>query len=164
MSDLDLGPRIRAVRLSIRPKLSEERFAGMLGTTRSAVHEYERSRVIPNDTFLQLVCRKFDVSYEWLTTGKGEMRGESDRQILEAVCDRYNLDANQRRLMEVFLFMDPEKRQDVSDAFFTFVAQFHEGMTVEQLHAQQAIIRDAYETEKKDTEQRDVDVDVSSVS
>ncbi len=160
----DLGSRIRSVRLSIRPKLSEERFAGMLGTTRSAVHEYERGRVTPNDTFLQLVSKKFDVSYEWLTTGEGEMRGESDRQILEAVCDRYNLDANQRRLMEVFLFMDPEKRQDVSEAFFTFVAQFHNDVTVEQLQTQQAIIRDAYESEKKEEEERDVTTDVPSVS
>lgn len=160
----DLGERIRSVRLSIRPKLSEERFAVMLGTTRSAVHEYERGRVIPNDTFIQLVSKKFDVSYDWLKTGKGEMRGESDRQILEAVCDRYNLDANQRRLMEVFLFMDPEKRQDVSDAFFTFVAQFHDGVTVEQLQAQQAIIKDAVDSQKRRKAERDLNVDVSSVS
>ena len=106
-------------------------------------------RVVPTDTFLQLVCSKFDVNYTWLKTGEGEMRGEDDRRILEDVVARYNLDANQRRIMEVFLFMDPEKREDVSNAFFEFIAGFHDDLKADDIRAEQAVVKRAFELEKK---------------
>lgn len=144
-----LGSRLRAVRFSIKPKPSEAKFAEQCGTTRNALHEYEMGRVVPTDTFLQLVCKKFDVNYSWLKTGQGEMRDADDRSIVEDVVARYNLDANQRRIMEVFLFMDPEKREDVSNAFFEFIAGFHDDLQADDIRAEQTVVKRAFELEKK---------------
>lgn len=160
-----IGTRLRMVRFSITPKPSEAKFAESLGTTRSALHEYEKDRVIPNDTFLQLVASKFDVNYNWLKTGEGEMREETEGQILDAVVARYNLDENQKRILEVFLYMDPEKRQDVSDSFFTFLEEFNKGqLTADQIKGEQEVVRRGLEIEKKVQRTSGVPPDVDSVS
>lgn len=119
-----LGNRIRAVRLAIKPKPSQTKFAAFLGTSRSALNEYERDRVVPNDTFLQLVAQKFSVNYTWLKTGEGEMRDESEAQIVEDVADQFNLDPKQRQFLRILLRMDPEKRDVVAEAFFAFVEEY----------------------------------------
>ena len=77
------------------------------------------------------------------------MRDADDRSIVEDVVARYNLDANQRRIMEVFLFMDPEKREDVSNAFFEFIAGFHDDLQADDIRAEQAVVKRAFELEKK---------------
>lgn len=159
-----IGERLRMVRFSITPKPSEAKFAEFLGSTRSALHEYEKGRVIPNDTFLQLVASKFDVNYNWLKTGEGEMRKETEGQILDAVVARYNLDENQKRLLEVFLYMDPEKRQDVSDSFFTFLEEFNaSGITSAQIRNEQEVVRRGMEIEKNVHRTSGVPPDVDSV-
>lgn len=159
-----IGSRLRQVRLSIHPKPSQTKFAEICGTTRNAYGEYEYDRVVPNDTFLQLVASKFDVNYNWLKTGKGEMREETEGQILDAVVARYNLDENQKRLLEVFLYMDPEKRQDVSDSFFTFLEEFNaSGITSAQIRNEQEVVRRGMEIEKNVHRTSGVPPDVDSV-
>ena len=160
-----IGERLRQVRLSIHPKPSQTKFAEQCGSTKNAYGEYEYDRVIPNDTFLQLVASKFDVNYNWLKTGEGEMREETEGQILDAVVARYNLDENQKRILEVFLYMDPEKRQDVSDSFFTFLEEFNKGqLTADQVKSEQEVVRRGLEIEKKVQRTSGVPPDVDSVS
>lgn len=144
-----IGDRLKLVRFSIHPKPSQTKFAEDCGTTKHAYSEYEYNRVVPTDTFLQLVCKKFDVNYAWLKTGQGEMRDADDRSIVEDVVARYNLDANQRRIMEVFLFMDPEKREAVSNAFFEFISGFHDDLQADDIRAEQTVVKRAFELEKK---------------
>ena len=69
----ELHERIRDVRKSLKPKTSQSVFAEMLGTSRDTIANYEGGRVVPTDTFIQLLCTKFNVSDEWLRTGAGNM-------------------------------------------------------------------------------------------
>lgn len=108
-----IGERIRQVRLSIHPKPSQENFAKMCGATRNAYSEYEYGRVVPNDTFLQLVASKFGINYTWLKTGKGEMQEEVDltEQLIDTIVERYKLDDKQKHTLRSFFEIEQPEQE-----------------------------------------------------
>ena len=106
----ELHERIRDVRKSLKPKASQTVFAEMLGTTRRAITTYETGVVVPSDTFIQLLCSKFNVSEEWLRTGAGSMhRSDIDAQV-DTYARGYSLDAEEREIIRYFLQLDPPER------------------------------------------------------
>lgn len=54
-------------------KLSQEKFGEKLGVTKSAVSKMELGTYNITDTMLRLISKEFNVSYEWLANGTGEM-------------------------------------------------------------------------------------------
>lgn len=54
--------------------LSREDFAKRLGLkSRGKIENIELSRTKPDDAFIHLICREFNVNEDWLRTGTGEM-------------------------------------------------------------------------------------------
>ena len=57
--------------------LSREDFAKRLGLkSRGKIENIELSRTKPDDAFIHLICREFNVNEDWLRTGTGEMFSE----------------------------------------------------------------------------------------
>ena len=105
-----LHERIKAVRKSLTPKVSQTAFAEMLGTTRAAIAPYERGIVIPSDTFIQLLCTKFNIDEHWLRTGEGEMyKNDLDAQV-ESFAQKYILTPDEREIMRYFFQLAPKER------------------------------------------------------
>jgi phage repressor protein C with HTH and peptisase S24 domain len=72
---VDIGKRIKQVRAA-RNGLSQAEFASKLGkTTRGAVGNWERGLGIKREN-MQAIADKFDVSFEWLASGRGAMDAE----------------------------------------------------------------------------------------
>ena len=110
MESNGLHERIKAVRKSLMPKVSQTAFAEMLGTTRAAIAPYERGIVIPSDTFIQLLCTKFNIDEHWLRTGEGEMyKNDLDAQV-EAFAQKYVLTEEDREIMRYFFQLAPKER------------------------------------------------------
>lgn len=110
MESNGLHERIKAVRKSLMPKVSQTAFAEMLGTSRRAITTYETGVVVPSDTFIQLLCAKFNISEEWLRTGVGSMhKSDIDAQV-DAYTRGYALDAEEREIIRYFLRLDPPER------------------------------------------------------
>ena len=67
--------------------LTQQEFADRLGIKRNAVTNYEVGRNAPADMVVSLICREFNVSEEWLRTGKGEpfAKKSRDQEIREYV-------------------------------------------------------------------------------
>ena len=102
--------RLKEIRKSLPKKTSQEKFALLLGTTRNAIASYESGKVVPSDTFIQLLCSKFNVSEEWLRTGAGSMhRSDIDAQV-DTYARGYSLDAEEREIIRYFLQLDPPER------------------------------------------------------
>ena len=98
----ELHERIRDVRKSLKPKASQTVFAEMLGASRDTIANYEGGRVVPTDTFIQLLCTKF--------TGAGSMhRSDIDAQV-DTYARGYSLDAEEREIIRYFLQLDPPER------------------------------------------------------
>ena len=68
---MSINERIKAVRKYTG--LSQTDFAERLGTTRGVITNLEFEKTTPNDPFIKLICREFNVSEDWLRTGDGEM-------------------------------------------------------------------------------------------
>lgn len=110
MESNGLHERIKAVRKSLTPKVSQTAFAEMLGTTRAAIAPYERGIVTPSDTFIQLLCAKFNISEEWLRTGAGSMHKSDIEAQVDAYTRGYALDAEEREIIRYFLNLNPSER------------------------------------------------------
>ena len=120
---MSLSIRLRDVRKSIKPKLSQEAFGNILGVSRDSIATYENGRVTPSDTFIQLLCSKFGIDEHWLRTGEGSMHAETEVEIVERLKAQYHMTDSQARLMDIFLSMDSEKREQVAAAFFNLVGE-----------------------------------------
>lgn len=110
MDSNGLHERIKAVRKSLTPKVSQTAFAEMLGTSRRAITTYETGVVTPSDTFIQLLCTKFNISEEWLRTGKEPMHKSNIEAQMDTYTRGYALDAEEREIIRYFLKLKPEDR------------------------------------------------------
>ena len=110
MDSNGLHERIKTVRKSLTPKVSQTAFAEMLGTTRRAITTYETGAVTPSDTFIQLLCTKFNIDEHWLRTGEGEMyKNDLDAQV-ESFAQKYILTPDEREIMRYFFQLAPKER------------------------------------------------------
>ena len=106
----NLHERIKVVRKNLTPKVSQTVFADMLGTSRRAITTYETGLVVPSDTFIQLLCTKFNIDEHWLRTGEGEMyKNDLDAQV-EAFAQKYALTEEDREIMRYFFQLAPKER------------------------------------------------------
>ena len=53
--------------------LSQDEFGKRLGVTRGAITNIELNKVEPKPLFVDLICREFNASENWIRTGEGEM-------------------------------------------------------------------------------------------
>ena len=79
--------------------LSQRDFCGGIFLSQSFYGQIETGARAPNERLYELICRKYNVSKEWLVAGRGEMFNEtpSDPELLE--------------LMEVIRELDPLFRE-----------------------------------------------------
>lgn len=110
---MDLSERIKTARKNAGFK-SREALADFLGSTRNAINEYEQGRVIPNDVFLQLMATKLHISYDWLKYGKGEMEDTAENYLTELL-ENESLTELDKKIMEIYIALSPEKRQMLID-------------------------------------------------
>ena len=107
---MGLKDRLREIRKNLPKKTTQEAFAESLGTTRNAIASYELGKVIPTDTFIQLLCAKFNISEEWLRTGAGSMHKSDIEAQVDAYTRGYTLDAEEREIIRYFLNLNPSER------------------------------------------------------
>lgn len=109
---LVLKDRIRLIRKNNSFR-SQTAFARFLGTTRPAVAKYESGDVIPNDTFMQLLCSKFNINEDWLRNGTGEMYIKNNDSLFEEFAQKYNLSPAEQEAARYCLQLTSEQRQEV---------------------------------------------------
>lgn len=53
--------------------LTQTEFGAELGATRPMIASYEGGKVVPDKSMQMLICSKFNINYDWLSDGIGEM-------------------------------------------------------------------------------------------
>ena len=71
--------RIKQIRLSQSPYMSQEKFAQKINLTRQFVALLESGEREPSDRTVADICRVFGVNETWLRTGAGEMPASKSR-------------------------------------------------------------------------------------
>lgn len=91
--------------------LSREEFANKLGLkSRGKIENIELGRTSPDEPFLDLICKTYNISPEWLHSGQGEMFIElsKDEQIEDFIGDLLSNeeDSFKRRLISGLAALD----------------------------------------------------------
>ena len=71
---MKINDRIKLVRTSIQPKLSQTAFGEKLGVSKDVIANLELGRVEPSVSVINLICMTFDIEPLWLKDGIGEMK------------------------------------------------------------------------------------------
>ncbi len=118
-----IGDQIKALRKTL--DLTQQAFCERIGIKRNTIAKYETGRGEPIDAVVSLICREFDVSEEWLRTGKGKMFKEKGTDALDILASEYGMSQSDRILIEKFLSLKPEHRQAVMKYAIDVVAAFN---------------------------------------
>ena len=111
-----IGERIKELRLSQEPRMSQEQFARRIGATPTVISRYEAGlREVPS-TVIHSVCREFNVNREWLVNGKGEMTVPTASKTLDEVARRYSESRTFRAILDVYAELDDASR-DMFDRY-----------------------------------------------
>ena len=102
------GERVREIRNTL--KLSLEVFGEKLGVTRAAMSNIERGQRNLTEQMAISICREYNVNYDYLMNGDGEMFDTLPQTILEELCKQYNLDGFDKILLEMYLEMTEAQR------------------------------------------------------
>lgn len=107
------GERIKEIRKTL--DLTLEKFGEKLGVQRAAVSKIEKGQVTPTDQMIKSICREFNVSYDYLVDGTGDMFSDLPDTILDELCAQYELDDIDKKIMEIYLELPPDARQALKD-------------------------------------------------
>lgn len=82
---MTFGERIKEIRFSFKPKLSQKAFGEKIGVSIDVVGNLEYNRVEPSEAMLLLISMTYGVRYEWLKTGELPMKPPETDDLLERV-------------------------------------------------------------------------------
>lgn len=104
-----MNKRLTKIRISLG--LNMQQFAEKLGVTTSAISLLENDKRKLSDQMINLICRTFNISEEWLRDGKGSMFSDEENIFLNALKSTYNLDSSDIIVLRRFIRMPANKRQ-----------------------------------------------------
>ncbi len=113
MTQLTQGERVNNIRKALG--LTLEKFGEKLGVQRSAVSKIEKDRVSLSDQMAKAICREYNVNFDYLIYGEGEMFTDLPKTIVDELCIQYELDDFDRAIMEMYLDLPVELRQVAKD-------------------------------------------------
>lgn len=102
------GERVREIRKSL--KLTLEKFGGKLGVGKGAISAIETGARNLTEQMAVSICREYNVNYDYLMSGEGEMFDTLPQTILEELCKQYDLDDFDKILLEMYLEMTGSQR------------------------------------------------------
>ena len=102
------GERIKEIRTTLGKTLEE--FGEKLGVQKSSISKIERGDRALTDQMARSICREYNVSYDFLITGEGEMFDNLPETVLDELCQQYDLDEYDRFLIELYISLPAELR------------------------------------------------------
>lgn len=115
------GERVREIRKELG--LTLEKFGEKLGVKKNAISQLENGRNALTDQMVKAICREYNVNYDYLMNGEGEMFDDLPQTVLDELCAQYDLDDLDRTLVEMYIEMPEQVRdylkQEIRKRFLT---------------------------------------------
>lgn len=103
------GERIREIRKALG--LTLEKFGEKLGVKKNSISQLENGINTLTDQMARSICREYNVSYDYLIDGEGEMFDDLPQTILDELCRQYDLDDFDRALVEMYIGLPEDVRK-----------------------------------------------------
>ena len=105
---IGLKSRIKEIRLHPSVNLSQEAFGKRIGVSGAAISRIESGDRNVTESMIKLICREYNVSYDWLKYGDGEMYIDADDESIDAAIDEMMAGENEtaKAVFRAFAKMD----------------------------------------------------------
>lgn len=90
--------------------LSQEAFGDALGVTKTAICGIESGRRGLTEQMAKSICREFNVNYDWLKYGEGEMLDALPETLVDELAQEFSLDDLDRRIILGYLQLSETDR------------------------------------------------------
>lgn len=107
------GERVKQIRKELG--LSLEKFGEKIGLRKSSLSQIENGINALTDQTIKGICREYNVNYDFLVDGEGEMFSDLPDTILDELCMQYELDAYDKKLLEAYLELPKAARDAIKD-------------------------------------------------
>lgn len=104
-----INERLKHLRKNVL-RLTQSELGNTLGLGKAAVSKMESNTSTITEQNIKLICKEFNVNYDWLVDGKGEIFIDTDRTTIELLADDYELRPVEVSLIEEFVKLDEEER------------------------------------------------------
>lgn len=102
------GERVKEIRTSL--SLTLEKFGEKLGVGKTAISKIEKNERSLTDQMTRSICREYNVNYDYLIYGEGDMFDSLPQTILDELCVQYDLDDLDRTLIKMYTEMPTQVR------------------------------------------------------
>lgn len=103
------GERIKEIRKSLN--LTLEKFGEKLGVKKTAISNIETGKRNLTEQMVKAICREYNVSYDFLIYGEGDMFDDLPETILDELCQQYDLDELDRALIDAYISLPSDMRR-----------------------------------------------------
>lgn len=112
---VNIGDRIKKVRRDLN--MTQTEFANRIGSMQNTITRYETNSRNPSASVIALICKEFNVNEEWLRNGEGEMFNPAPTDVLDRLAREYKLSNAAYIVVEKFVNLHPEKRNELINFF-----------------------------------------------
>ena len=103
------GERVREIRKALN--LTLEKFGEKVGAKKNTMSAIETGRNALTEQMSKSICREFNVNYDYLVNGEGDMFSNLPQTILDDLCVQYDLDALDRLIVEMYIDLPSQDRE-----------------------------------------------------
>lgn len=107
------GERVNEVRKSLG--LTLEKFGEKLGVTKTTISRIEKGVNNLTDQMAISICREYNVNYDFLMYGEGEMFDDLPQTIVDELCAQYDLNDFDKALVEMYVSLPAGSRERIKE-------------------------------------------------
>lgn len=107
------GERVNQIRKTL--DLTLEKFGEKLGVQKSSISKIEKDRVALSDQMAKSICREYNVNYDYLMYGEGEMFDDLPQTIVNELCAQYDLNDFDKALVEMYVSLPAGNRERIKE-------------------------------------------------
>ena len=107
------GERVNQIRKTL--DLTLEKFGEKLGVQKSSISKIEKDRVALSDQMAKSICREYNVNYDYLMYGEGEMFDDLPQTIVDELCAQYDLNDFDKALVEMYVSLLAGSRERIKE-------------------------------------------------
>lgn len=103
------GERVKEIRKSL--DLTLEKFGEKLGVTKTTISRIEKGINNLTEQMTISICREYNVNYDYLIRGEGDMFDDLPQTVIDELCAQYNLSDSEKAIIEMYVSLPEDFRQ-----------------------------------------------------
>lgn len=107
------GERVKEIRKTL--DLTLEKFGEKLGVKKGAISAIENNNRNLTEQMAKAICREYNVNYDYLMYGEGEMFDQLPQTILDELCMQFELDDLDKMIIDLYIGLSSDTRNEIKD-------------------------------------------------